>query len=247
MSKQSEIDYLSRIGPEGTSHALNKPFSDPGCGQMLVDIGIMLQLLPPPPCRLLDLGCGSGWTSVVFAQRGYEVVGQDLAPDMIAIAEINKQRAQVTNLRFVVADYEDMRFHSEFECAVFFDSLHHAVDEELALRGVYRALVPGGVLLTHEPGEGHSASAIAQTASATFGVTEKDLPPNYLVTLARRVGFREQKIMVNSERLVRLGFGLETKSRLATLSRYRMLQPLVMAAIYFRKWGRVGSMVRMVK
>ena len=44
-------------------------------------------LLPAPPCRLLDAGCGTGWTSLFFARHRWEVVGCDIAPDMIAQAE----------------------------------------------------------------------------------------------------------------------------------------------------------------
>ena len=41
--------------------------------------------LPDPPARILDMGCGGGWTSIFFAKRGYEVVGQDISQDMIDV------------------------------------------------------------------------------------------------------------------------------------------------------------------
>ena len=40
-------------------------------------------LLPSAPARVADVGCGTGWTAVLLAQHGYEVVGRDLAPQMI--------------------------------------------------------------------------------------------------------------------------------------------------------------------
>jgi SAM-dependent methyltransferase len=243
MPKQGEIDYVKNIGAAGLAHAVDKPFSDPGCAQMLVDIGIVMHLLPPPPARLLDLGCGTGWTSAFFARRGYEVVGQDIAPDMIAAARASAERQGITRARFVVSDYEGLAFEGEFDCAVFFDSLHHAVDEEAALRSAFRALRPGGVLVTHEPGEGHAAKPPAIEAMKRYGVTEKDMPPRHIVALARAIGFREARILVNSERLVLLGMGIGKTGRIARLARYRMLQPLISAAIHFSKWGRLGSMV----
>ena len=36
---------------------------------------------------LLDLGCGTGTLSVLLAQAGYEVVGADISPDMLAVAQ----------------------------------------------------------------------------------------------------------------------------------------------------------------
>lgn len=247
MSKQGEIDYVKAIGEAGIAHAADKPFSDPGCAQMLVDIGIVMHLLPAPPGRLLDLGCGAGWTSAFFARRGYDVTGQDIAPGMVAAAEASRDRQGLANLRFIVSDYESLAFAGEFDCAVFFDSLHHAVDEEAALASAFRALRPGGVLVTHEPGEGHARHPVTLEAVARYGVTEKDMPPRHIVALARRIGFSQARILVNAERLVRLGMGIGESGVLARLARHRLLQPAVTAAIHFRRWGRLGSMVRLVK
>ncbi len=247
MAKQGEIDYLRNIGEPGLAHAMGKPFSDPGCAQMLVDMGIVMHLLPPPPARLLDLGCGTGWTSVFFAKRGYDVTGQDIAPDMIAAAESNPGRADLPNLRFIMSDYEALAFDGEFDCAVFFDSLHHAVDERAALLGAYRALRSGGVLVTHEPGEGHAEHPATRAAVAHYGVTEKDMPPRHIVRLARDIGFRGQRILVSSERIVRLGMAIGESGLLGRLARHRAAQPLVAAAIHFSKWGRLGSMVLLTK
>src|SRR5437763_5973390 len=108
MPKTGEIDYLKKLGAAGVRHAIDKPFSDPDCPRYLAEMAAVLALLPPPPARLLDLGCGTGWTSVFFARAGYDVVGLDLAPDMIAHAEANGTRAGLDRLEFVVADYEEM-------------------------------------------------------------------------------------------------------------------------------------------
>jgi SAM-dependent methyltransferase len=187
--KQGEIDYLRSIGAEGAQGAFDKPFSHFTCSKNLVDIGLIMSVLPPPPGRLLDLGCGTGWTSAFFARRGYAVTGQDIAPDMIEYAERNKLRYQAEHLDFVVCDYESLAITQPFDCAVFYDSLHHAVDERAALASVYRALRPGGILVTHEPGEGHSTSDDARRAMELYGVTEKDMPPHHIRRLGLELGF----------------------------------------------------------
>ncbi len=138
MAKQGEIEYLARAGAEGTTHAEGKPFTDTGCGPLLADMSGILSFLPPPPARILDLGCGSGWTSVLLGRRGYEVVGQDIAPDLIALAQRNREAAGLANVSFVVGDYEGLAFADEFDAAVFYDSLHHAVEPQSAMAA------PGG-------------------------------------------------------------------------------------------------------
>ena len=39
-----------------------------------------------PGQRILDLGCGGGDQAKVFAQRGYRVVGVDIAPSLVECA-----------------------------------------------------------------------------------------------------------------------------------------------------------------
>lgn len=138
MAKQGEIEYLARGGPATSEHARGKPFTDTGCGYLLADLGGVMECLPRPPARVLDLGCGSGWTSVMLARRGYEVVGQDIAPDMVALAEANRAAAGVSGLTFVVADYEGLDLGATFEAALFYDSLHHAVDPAAAVASAPR-------------------------------------------------------------------------------------------------------------
>jgi SAM-dependent methyltransferase len=192
MPKQGEIDYLKNFGEAGVAHAVDKPFSDDEFSKHLIDLGVVASLLPPLPARVLDLGCGSGWTSCFLAKRGYQVVGQDIAPDMIELARRNQRRYQIgDNLSFLVADYEETEFADEFDGAIFFDALHHAVDEEAALRTAYRALRPGGVCITSEPGEGHSCNPHTLEAVERFHVTEKDMPIHRIIQVGKKVGFKE--------------------------------------------------------
>ena len=106
MAKQGEIDYLKNLSVEELRHAVNKPFSDAACDAYLMDIAVIMGLLPPPPARLLDLGCGTGWTSLLFAKRGYQVTGIDISADMIFHANRNKRREGVQNAHFLVGDVE---------------------------------------------------------------------------------------------------------------------------------------------
>lgn len=189
MAKPGELTYYRDLCEAGAARLANKPFSVDYQGRHLSDIGMMRDFLPDPPARLLDLGCGTGWTSSLFALMGYDVVGQDIAPDMIQAASETQKRFGAQSVRFVVSDYESLDFQDEFEVACFYDSLHHAEDERLALAAVFRALKPGGVLVTHEPGDGHADAEISIQAVQQYGVTEKDMPPRHIMELATEIGF----------------------------------------------------------
>lgn len=196
MSKQAERDYLAKLGDAGAQHSLGKPFSNEDCGLTLSSIGTVMALMPPAPARVLDLGCGGGWTSIFFARRGYDVVGQDIAPDMIDLAQRNSEiNGMQHKTHFVLGDYETLDFSESFDCAVFFDSLHHAEDAQLAISSAYRALKPGGILITHEPGEGHSTAPWSVQAMKDFGVTERDMPPHLIADYAVAAGFGQMRVL----------------------------------------------------
>ena len=223
VSKQAEREYLRNLGEAGAWHSLNKPFSDPNCSRYLQEIGAILSLLPAPPGRLLDIGCGAGWTSVFFARRGYDVVGVDISPDMIEWAEKNRKRYGLENLTFAVCDFEQMAFRDEFDCVVFFDSLHHAEDERAALEKVYLALRPGGVCVASEPGHGHSSQPASVEATSKFGVAERDMPPSKIAAAAQSAGFEQFDVFPHAFDVLQIVYGAMGTSgdRNALIAKYR--------------------------
>jgi SAM-dependent methyltransferase len=244
--KQGEIDYMQKIGEEGALGAYDKPFSHFTCSKNLVDLGIIMALLPQPPARLLDLGCGTGWTSAFFARRGYRVTGQDIAPDMIRFAERNRARYEARDLDFVVSDYESLNFAEPFDCAVFYDSLHHAVDERAALTSVFRALRPGGVLITHEPGAGHSKSPDSIRAMELYGVTEKDMPPSHIRDLGREIGFSKFEFLLDPTLAVISVYGIN----LATLQHKKRSwwrRPITLARLLLDRRLKTGGLCILTK
>lgn len=198
MPTPGEFQYFNKLGVDGMRHAIHKPWSDPDCGQYLMELGAMLGLMPPKG-RLLDLGCGTGWTSVLFAQKGYDVVGQDLVPEAIEAGRQLKEEHKLGNLDFVVADYESLAFENEFDIAVFFDCLHHSIDEAKALNSAYRALKPGGICITSEPGLGHARRS--KEVMRQFGTTERDMHPGRIIRAGRKSGFRPVGIYPHASEL----------------------------------------------
>jgi SAM-dependent methyltransferase len=196
MPKLGEINYLKTAGADGVDHVRNKPFADAACGRYLGDLGLVMGLLPPPPARILDLGVGSGWTTTFLARRGYEVIGRDICPDMIVLAEQNRDRLAADSASFEVGDFELLPYRNEFDVVLFYDALHHAEDERSALTAAYAALRPGGICLTVEPGEGHAV--VSADAARAFGVTEKDMPPHHIIAIGRSVGFRQFRVFARS-------------------------------------------------
>lgn len=194
MPKKNEIDYIKSIISSSDIQLdqliklfMNHPFSKGNPSRYLIDIGQILMLLPPPPCRLLDLGVGSGWTSEFFSKAGYEVVGLDICPDMIEFA--TKRLNGKLALEFYCCDYEAEINFGIFDCAVIYDALHHAENEERVIKNVFSCLKREGIFITVEPGKGHSISQDSIEAMQKFGTTEKDMEFVHQASLMHKAGF----------------------------------------------------------
>lgn len=108
-----------------------------------------VQALAAPPARVLDAGCGTGRVGIELARRGYEVVGVDLDPSMLAIA-----RRDAPHVRWVEADLAELDTHelgaSAFDvvvCAGNVVPLLAAGTEAAAIAAMARRLTPRGLLV----------------------------------------------------------------------------------------------------
>ncbi len=221
MARIGEHSYYERIGPEGRAQALGKPFSLPDRGWAMMEAGAVLSLLPPPPARVLESGCGTGWLASILARCGYDVVGQDISEHAIELARANVVFASGPRPLFLAGDFETLGFREEFDAVVFYDALHHATDEEGALRSAYEALRPGGVAVVSEPGIRHAHTS--KEVAETFQVTDKDMPPHKVIRLARRIGFRHWRVYPHGAALGRAVFAPSASSWTRTLRRYALL------------------------
>jgi SAM-dependent methyltransferase len=193
--KQGEREYFARIGEDGRAHAVRKPFSDEHCAEYMANVAAFMALIRPPPARIVEFGCGTGWLGLMFAARGYELIGVDISPEAIAMAEQLRDTRQIKTATYRVADYEDVRIDPPADYILFHDALHHAESELAALRAAHAALAPGGMVLCLEPGEGHSRVASSRRAIEEFGVHEKDMPPRHIIETARAAGFRRHVVL----------------------------------------------------
>ena len=102
------------------------------------------------PRRILDMACGTGSLSLLFAREGLEVVGMDLSGEMIAAARA-KAADHPNPPRFLRGDMGDFRLTQPVDAAVcMLDSFNYLLDPAegvSALRCFYEALAPGGIFI----------------------------------------------------------------------------------------------------
>lgn len=108
---------------------------------------LLLSRMECDPDTLLDACCGTGSVAEILSQQGYEVVGFDLSPEMIAVAKDKAARLD-SPVEYLVADACTLDLGRTFEGAYsFFDSLNYITDPGAAESAIHRIgahIQPGG-------------------------------------------------------------------------------------------------------
>jgi SAM-dependent methyltransferase len=110
----------------------------------------LCRLYKVAPRRVLDLACGTGSTSLPFAKRGYEVIGIDRSPAMLARARRKAQSAGL-DIDFREGDMRSFKLEHHVDLAIcLYDSINYVLDPaELSAMCtcVCGALRPGGLFV----------------------------------------------------------------------------------------------------
>src|SRR5689334_902760 len=117
--------------------------------------------------RALDMACGTGRHALELARRGFDVVGVDISPDLLAIAEADAAE-QSLKASFVLADLRKLEFDQEFDLVLnlndgaigYFETEeeNHRTFEVIAA-----ALRPGGGNLLQLPNVLYAETHLPQT------------------------------------------------------------------------------------
>ena len=103
------------------------------------------------PRKILDLGCGTGSTTILLKQTfpSTEVIGLDLSPQMLAMSEYKANQAQL-DIQWVHGIAESTKFEDgEFDvvtASLLFHETPTHISQQI-LQEAYRLLKPGGQVI----------------------------------------------------------------------------------------------------
>ena len=101
-----------------------------------------------PDCRLLELGCGTGYFTKEIAKTKANIVAIDISPELLTIA---KENVTDENVTFREENAYNMSFEdNRFDFVIGSSVLHH-LDIKKALSEIYRVLKKDGIISFTEP------------------------------------------------------------------------------------------------
>jgi ubiquinone/menaquinone biosynthesis C-methylase UbiE len=184
--KASEITFFDSHGAADAYDVFS-----PATNERLIDNFVRLSGLPAG-ARVIDLGCGSGVFTNLLRRRGYQCVGVDLSPNLIAIA-----RANFSCIEFRTGDIERLPFpDGSFDGVLMSGVLHHLPERSRCAAEVFRILRPGGKFVAFDPNRMNPFMYLYRDRPSPFyssvGVTENERPvlAREIAATFRKAGFR---------------------------------------------------------
>jgi SAM-dependent methyltransferase len=188
----------------------------PQANEALIAAFVRLSGLPAG-ARVADLGCGSGVFTELLRRRGYQSIGVDISPKLIALG-----RGKYPGLELIEGDAENLPFESASLDGVLLSGLvHHFPDPRRLASEVGRVLKSGGRFVAFDPNRINPFMWLYRDRASPFyssvGVTENERP-----VLAWQVAdiFRGEGFRVQTDYLAGLAY------RYVASRRTRMLLPV---------------------
>jgi len=135
---RERLDILSDIYAAGSKH-------------------FFLQNLPPHARSILDIGCGHGHMTRIFAQavqsNNGQATGIDISPEQIAACEALRIEQGTTNVHYLVRDISvGQPFDEQFDLVYCRFLLMHLKEWDRVFENMLSACRDGGSIIIEEPG-----------------------------------------------------------------------------------------------
>lgn len=146
--------------------------------------------------RVLSVGCGNGRFEVMVARHAEHVVGIDLSPEAVRIAQAMAREHEVGNVEFFCGPAGDFAPDELFDSVLCIAFLHHVPESDVLpfLRTLHSRIAPGGLLYTQDPNINGVLRTIGRfilgkSYHRYHTPDERELDPKELAHLLREAGF----------------------------------------------------------
>lgn len=150
--------------------------------------------------KVLDIACGVGYGCKIYSEFGAKsIVGVDILNSNIQYAKL---KYSANNISFIQNNLYDIDYEEEFDVITSFETIEHIENDSLALRKLYKALKPDGILMISTPNRkitSPNAKTIKDKPENEFHIREYTL--GEFKCLANKNGFRVKKVFGQRNRM----------------------------------------------
>jgi SAM-dependent methyltransferase len=186
-----------------------KPF-DPAPGHphffngIYAAANILQAMALAPNALIVEVGSGPGWMTQILVGLGYRVVAIEPSATM---NELARQRVTgfhamtgvaVDDVTFLTATLEEADlapYYGRADAVIFFEALHHVIDEFAAMRQAFALLRPGGCLAVCGEGRWNPGDVALEGSldeeMKRYGTLESPFTQDYLRHVLLEAGFED--------------------------------------------------------
>lgn len=145
---------------------------------------------------VLDVGCGTGMHVIKLSKKGYNIVGVDYSPGMLAQARINAKEFKAKGLKFISGEFTRITraVKGPFDAIICMgNSLPHLVDDDnirITLAYFFKLLRPGGMFALQTVHFDHFLDSPESAVAVTDGIRH-----GRPVTFRRHYEFKGTKLI----------------------------------------------------
>jgi len=100
------------------------------------------------PASFLEIGCGTGFVTLALSKAFPQIrlTSSEFFEEGLVFA-----RKRISGVEFIQLDAREIPYESKFHSIGAFDVLEHIKEDEIVLRQIHKALMPGGFLFLTVP------------------------------------------------------------------------------------------------
>lgn len=149
----------------------------------------------PANARILEVGCGAGFSAEYLRGRYEQYVGLDYSSELIHIA---RGRHRWKGVRFCTTNIADYTPDEKFDIVFAIGVIHHLADADQLTRRMICLLRPGGWLVANEPQKGNPvidcSRAIRRRLDGSYSADQVEFSAPELLHLFRSHALQEVRV-----------------------------------------------------
>lgn len=129
----------------------------------------LVEALAPDARTALDIGCAQGGVSIPLAEKGLDVVGNDIREHYIFYAKLRDDTGRV---KFVSDNFMNLPPAQQFDVVVFTEVIEHILDHDAFLKHILAFMKPGGIMIVTTPNHGYVRQSLPTYSEADMAANK---------------------------------------------------------------------------